>query len=830
MKILLYSDIPPCTNVTAGIVLNKMCDFLLEEGHSVYCYSVVDPSLSPAIPADKQARMVFETEAKPRENWGGPFGSFVCNNAVAHFRLPGISKRVASFAKSKKVDLIWVVEQGQTMIKTARAVSRIAGIPYVVQTWDPTEWWLRANHFDSYTYKSVMREFGRVLHDAECFIAASWAMEKEFGEQYHCKRAQAVVLGFPEGQIKSQVKNDPNQFVIAMSGQIYAEEEFSQLVQALNELNWKHNGKKIILRLYGTYFNLRYQKSANVEVRGWIDQKDLLPELATADLLYCPYWFSADYAVVSRTSFPSKLSTYLKVAKPVMFHGPDYASPNIFLKEFNAGYRCNTSDPKKIAELICKIIDDPQKDTVCDRQYYAFLNSLTDQCMKRDFFKALNLPIKHSKSTAATLSEIIYQANAKVVHVNNVDLLGNRFNGYDMMLTTNRLGGWMRQLVNEKISTDSNVDLFVEPAGRQRIDSIITQYESDHSIRALIQPYARKLPGHCFFAEADIVHYHLTHNNVLSWTDMPALTRQKPSVLTIHDPWLFTGHCIHPIECTRWQTGCGDCPHLDRDFSMKEDNTALMFSIRKAIIEQCDIDYVVASTWMFNMAKASPIMRNCRIHHIPFGIDLNLFRAANNPNELRKKHHIDEDAFVLMFRQDPGEFKGMKYIIEMLKLLNTVDKKITILTVGATGFLNEIKKDYQVIEYPWVTDNCEMVELYACCDVFLMPSIAEAFGMMAIEAMACSKPVLVFEGTALPDVTFAPECGIAVPAKDSLKMCKEIERLMDHPEERQMRGAMGRKLAEENYDYDLYVKRHMNLYKEILDRNNKNRNNERITS
>ena len=67
----------------------------------------------------------------------------------------------------------------------------------------------------------------------------------------------------------------------------------------------------------------------------------MLPELRTADLLYCPYWFDPGFERPCRLSFPSKLSTYLKTGVPVLFHGPEYASPRIFLEQNDAAYiRC----------------------------------------------------------------------------------------------------------------------------------------------------------------------------------------------------------------------------------------------------------------------------------------------------------------------------------------------------------------------------------------------------------------------------------------------------------------------------------------------------------
>jgi len=55
-----------------------------------------------------------------------------------------------------------------------------------------------------------------------------------------------------------------------------------------------------------------------------------------------------------------------------------------------------------------------------------------------------------------------------------------------------------------------------------------------------------------------------------------------------------------------------------------------------------------------------------------------------------------------------------------------------------------------------------MADIYNASDLFLMPSIVESFGMMAIEAMSCGTLPIVLEGTALPEVTNSKTCGVTV--------------------------------------------------------------------
>ena len=155
MRIMLYSDIPPCNNYTAGIVLDKLCDFLLDSGHNVCCFYVEAKGLGPVIPVDKIERMPFKRVDKPPENYGarikgrlGRILSLLGNNYEACFHLPRISRRAAVFAKENNVEIIWSVIQGQTMIKTTRSLAKKAQIPYVIHIWDPPSWWLRENRFD----------------------------------------------------------------------------------------------------------------------------------------------------------------------------------------------------------------------------------------------------------------------------------------------------------------------------------------------------------------------------------------------------------------------------------------------------------------------------------------------------------------------------------------------------------------------------------------------------------------------------------------------------------------------------------------------------------
>jgi glycosyltransferase involved in cell wall biosynthesis len=99
-----------------------------------------------------------------------------------------------------------------------------------------------------------------------------------------------------------------------------------------------------------------------------------------------------------------------------------------------------------------------------------------------------------------------------------------------------------------------------------------------------------------------------------------------------------------------------------------------------------------------------------------------------------------------------------------------------------------------------------------------MPSLAETFGLMAVEAMAAGRPVVCFEGTALPAVTHAPECGIAVSAGNANALRDALDRLASDSSESERRGQLGRSIVTDVYGHERYLDSMAALYRSVLAR------------
>ena len=402
----------------------------------------------------------------------------------------------------------------------------------------------------------------------------------------------------------------------------------------------------------------------------------------------------------------------------------------------------------------------------------------------------------------------------KILQVNGYESPGRRFHGLSITPLLKKYGIESKHLVWDKDTKNPDVLTF-EGAITRKTNQVLRLIEEQASLQSVLYRNVPKMIKMPAFQEADLIHLHIIHSGYFSIGDLSKITNLKPTVWTLHDPWAMTGHCIHPFECKRWMIGCGDCPDLTIPFSLKKDNTELLFNYKLKAYQDAKFELIVASKWMFNMVKLSPLFRGVPVHQIPFGLDLTFFYPLTTP-KAREKLGISKDMLVICFRADNNSFKGLPYIIKALEKIKT-KQSICLLTLGSNdNFLKKFEEYFKIINLGWVNNEETVRDALVASDIFLMPSIAESFGMMAIEALACGKPIIVFDKTALSDVVYAPDVGMSVPLNNSEAFYQALQYLIDNPTERIERGKKGREIAELYYNEERQAQSLAELYKKIV--------------
>ncbi len=382
MKVLMLAGVPPCHQYTGGLVIESLINFLSPE-QIAFC-AVVNSALSPEIPSnlDMIPRLILK---RPREfafrifpKFFGTLTAYIFELIQALYVRFKLAPQITKFAKEQKIEALWVVLEGQTLIRLAQVLPKKLSIPLYTQVWDPFDLWLRSNKIDRFTKQKLLACFDKVINSSKSCATASWSMSESYTKIFNVKN-QPLIAALPKFCAKppALAPHESQDFIIGIAGQIYATEEWNCLVQALNEVNWTIANRTIRLRVLSGGLNIYTKKPAYIEYFGWQTQSDTLRILSECDLLYLPYWFSRTFEQETTYCFPSKLVTYFASGRPVLCHAPSYASPVKYIKLHKAGYVCESLNTKDVCQTL--------KEIILNKETYAKMARNGTQCFINDF-------------------------------------------------------------------------------------------------------------------------------------------------------------------------------------------------------------------------------------------------------------------------------------------------------------------------------------------------------------------------------------------------------------------------------------------------------------
>ena len=163
---------------------------------------------------------------------------------------------------------------------------------------------------------------------------------------------------------------------------------------------------------------------------------------------------------------------------------------------------------------------------------------------------------------------------------------------------------------------------------------------------------------------------------------------------------------------------------------------------------------------------------NYRVNPLPI---FNIFKKENiSKEEARRQLGIETDAKLLLFFGFVREYKGLKYLLEAIPLINRYFQNIKLLVAGS--FAGD-KEDYLRIIREKRTENCvkivdeyipdsEIEAYFAACDLVVLPYVSATQSGIVQIAYGFEKPVVVTNVGGLPDVVKKDRTGYVVEPRD----------------------------------------------------------------
>lgn len=219
--------------------------------------------------------------------------------------------------------------------------------------------------------------------------------------------------------------------------------------------------------------------------------------------------------------------------------------------------------------------------------------------------------------------------------------------------------------------------------------------------------------------------------------------------------------CILEAECRQW--GINAESGLPPQWLIEKEQAE--FNAAKKVIVLSEF---AARTFVENGIDRKKIFVN------PCGVNLNQFYPRRRTDDIFRV--VQCGAHKLS--------KGIPYLLQAFEMAKL--PKAELWLIGGrmgTGNLDSVLRQMAPPRTQFIDPmpQSQLAQKYSCCSVAVLASVADGFGMVVPQAMACGLPVIVTENVGAADMVKDGVTGYVVPARDSMAIADRLRFLYENP-------------------------------------------------
>jgi len=208
-----------------------------------------------------------------------------------------------------------------------------------------------------------------------------------------------------------------------------------------------------------------------------------------------------------------------------------------------------------------------------------------------------------------------------------------------------------------------------------------------------------------------------------------------------------------------------------------------------------------------------------KITVIPNGVDVTRFAPMPQP-EARDRLRLQGEAPTVLYVGAITTSKGIDYLLRAFKLLlSGRSEPVQLILLGDGDYDHRARLLASELEiadsvtFAGKRPNEEIPLWMNACDLLVLPSLREGFGVVLVEAMACGKP-LVATACGGPEDIVTPQTGILVPPANEAALAQALRDTLS--DGTRFLPPVIRQRALDNYAYDTIAPQILSLYKQAL--------------
>ena len=228
-----------------------------------------------------------------------------------------------------------------------------------------------------------------------------------------------------------------------------------------------------------------------------------------------------------------------------------------------------------------------------------------------------------------------------------------------------------------------------------------------------------------------------------------------PTILTLHDAWLLSGHCAHSLDCERWRVGCGACPDLTIYPAVRRDATAYNWERKREIYQQSRLHVATPCRWLMKKVEASmlaPAIAEARV--IPNGVDLDVFQPAVR-QQVRASLGFPQEGRIILFAANGIRANIWKNYQTLRGAIDRVaasmdGQRLFFVALGDDGPTEHVGQA-EIRFVPYQNTPEEVASYYQAADLYVHAARADTFPNTVLEALACGTPVVATAIGGIPE-------------------------------------------------------------------------------
>ncbi|MFZ5918887.1 MAG: glycosyltransferase family 4 protein [Chloroflexota bacterium] len=209
-----------------------------------------------------------------------------------------------------------------------------------------------------------------------------------------------------------------------------------------------------------------------------------------------------------------------------------------------------------------------------------------------------------------------------------------------------------------------------------------------------------------------------------------------------------------------------------------------------------------------------------KITPIHYGLDADAFLRVQSGEDVRHEFGIPSGAPLIGVVGRLIEQKGHRYLLAALAHVVEALPAAHLLIAGDGALRPALEQQVadlalakRVTFTGWRRD---VTRIMAAIDVLVMPSLWEGFGLVLLEAMAASRPVVASQVSAIPEIVAHGETGLLVPPKDAAALARALLTLLREPSRAQAMGRRGRQRLAQQFTVGRMVEQTQAVYESLL--------------